>query len=279
MPQLIKTISLFFICFSLFITNCSENSSNSNPMGPGDQFTNPTKEDKTYNSNPYKGTYSGTYKFDDENSIKLKFYIDEDYNVTGSETWSLNGITGSFDLEGEVSEDGDIWMYAGKVENGIKYTSEYEGTIKSNGKVSGDVVYEIAGMSFDGTWSASKGSGNYEENKNETYTTVSAPSSIAGTTYRFYTGAVTYEVQFRANGYGTMYTSAGSFGIKYQYVKKSNNQASVRMWQYIGGQIYNDRYDDFSLIFDDSYSGKCTHTGESSIGKYGPISGTFERIQ
>lgn len=276
MPKSIKTISIFVVCFTLLIANCSEDS---NPIGPQDKITNPTKEDKTYNSNPYKGTYSGTYKFDDINSVSLKFYIDDDYNVTGSETWSLNGITGSFDLEGEVSEDGDIWMYTEKVENGIKYTSEYEGTIKSNGKVNGDVVYEIAGKSYDGTWSASKGSGNYKENEKETYTTVSAPSSIAGTTYRFNTGVVTYEAQFRANGYGTMYTSAGSFGIKYQYVKKSNNQASVRLWQYIGGQIYNDRYDDFSMTFEDTYSGKCVHTGESDIGKYGPISGTFQRIQ
>jgi hypothetical protein len=46
MSKLIKPISLFFICFSLFITNCSENSNNSNPIGPGDQFTNPTKEVK-----------------------------------------------------------------------------------------------------------------------------------------------------------------------------------------------------------------------------------------
>ena len=279
MSKLIKPISLFFICFSLFITNCSEKSNNSNPIGPGDQFTNPTKEDKTYNSNPFEGDYSGTCRLDDGSIIKLKFYIDEDYYVTGVETWSDNVTTLDFDLEGEVSEDGDIFMYAEYDATGIEYTSEYEGTIKSNGKVSGDVWVKIAGFLFDGTWSASKGSGNYEENKNETYTTVSAPSSIAGTTYRFYTGVVTYEVQFRANGYGTMYTSAGSFGIKYQYVKKSNNQASVRMWQYIGGQISNDRYDDFSMTFEENYSGKCTHTGESSIGKYGPISGTFERIQ
>lgn len=114
--------------------------------------------------------------------------------------------------------------------------------------------------------------------KSGSSTTFSAPSSITGTTYRFNTGVIT-EAQFRANGYGTMYTSVGSFGIKYQYVKKSEKQASVRMWQYYNNEIRDDRYDDFSMSFEDNYSGKCTHTGESAIGKYGPISGTFERIQ
>lgn len=108
---------------------------------------------------------------------------------------------------------------------------------------------------------------------------VSAPSTISNTTYNFYTSYTT-QIQFRPNGYGTMYTSAGSSGIIYQYVKGSNGQAAVRVWQYFYGEgIRNDIYDDFVMTFEDTYSGTCVHAGSSSLGTYGPIQGTFERIQ
>ncbi|MBN1604830.1 MAG: hypothetical protein JW915_24695 [Chitinispirillaceae bacterium] len=188
MPSLIKPISLFVICFTFFFVKCSEDSSKSNPMGPGIKIADPDPDpdDDTTDSNPFEGEYSGVCSFEDGTKLKLEFSVDEDYSITGSEIWPSTTNLPDFGIEGEVSEDGDIWMYVEYEANGIEYTSEYEGTIRNTGKVSGEVIIEIAGVSFEGTWSASKGSGTSDDDENDVYVN----NSLANTVWR---GCANYE--------------------------------------------------------------------------------------